>query len=61
MDLWRATDPKDERNRISYNTLILYWHECIQRINTRDIEKLCQALDCTVGELLEYAPDNDSK
>jgi DNA-binding Xre family transcriptional regulator len=52
-DLWKATG-KTEKDRVSYNTLILYWHNSIKRVNLKDLVKICDALQCDLDELIEY-------
>ena len=46
------------RTRISRQALYKLYHERSERIELETLAKLCQALDCTVGELLEYVPDD---
>jgi DNA-binding Xre family transcriptional regulator len=52
-DLWRATGI-DKNDRVDYNTLILYWHGYIKRMNVKDLIKICDALHCDLSELIEY-------
>lgn len=52
-DLWRATG-ENEKDRVAYNTLILYWHDIIKRFNKKDLIKICDALECDLDELIEY-------
>ena len=42
---------------LNRNTVTLLYKETAQRIDLDAIEKLCQLFDCSVGELLEYIPD----
>jgi putative transcriptional regulator len=44
---------------IRYNTINAYYHNYIKRINIDDFNKMCKALGCTPGELLEYIPDKE--
>ncbi len=39
---------------ISANTLSRLYNEKTNMISFHTIEKICEALDCSVGELLEY-------
>lgn len=39
------------------NTVNEWYHELIERINLEHMDKICEALDCEVAELLEYVPD----
>ena len=32
------------------------YHEIIQRINIDHIDKICEALGCTIADLMEYVP-----
>ncbi len=44
---------------INKNTLSdLYYEEKVKGIRVETLEKICEALGCTVGELIEYQPDN---
>ena len=44
---------------INKNTLSdLYYEEKVKGIRIETLEKICEALGCTVGELIEYQPDN---
>lgn len=49
-DLHRKTD-------IRINTINMYYHNYIKRVNVEDLNNICKALDCTPGELIEYIPD----
>ncbi|OGI01259.1 MAG: transcriptional regulator [Candidatus Melainabacteria bacterium GWF2_37_15] len=42
---------------ISASSLSNLYNEKTDMISFRTIEKLCEALDCTVGELFEYIPE----
>lgn len=42
---------------LNRNTVTLLYKETAQRIELDAIEKLCQLFDCSVGDLLEYIPD----
>jgi len=50
MDLHRATG-------IRYMTLSDLYHEMSLSIKFEHIDKICEALDCTPGELIEYTPN----
>ncbi len=43
---------------ISKNALSEVYYEKGKQIRYETLEKLCAALGCTVGELIEYQPDN---
>ncbi|HCA29217.1 MAG TPA: XRE family transcriptional regulator [Ruminococcaceae bacterium] len=36
------------------------YHEIIQRVNIDHIDKICEALGCTIEELMEYVPKTHS-
>lgn len=38
-------------------TISALYHETIKRIEIEHINKLCKALECTSGELIEYIPE----
>lgn len=48
-DLARMTE-------IRPGTINDWFHEMTPRINLEHLDKICQALDCQVSELLEYVP-----
>ena len=39
------------------NTIAGLYHNKVKMIQLDTISKLCRALDCQVGDLLEYVPD----
>lgn len=41
------------------NALSDLYHERVKAIRFDTPEKICKALECTVGELIEYQPDNN--
>lgn len=43
---------------IRYDTLSAYYHGFIKRINTEDLIKICDVLECSLNELIEYLPEN---
>jgi putative transcriptional regulator len=45
------------RTGVSKYALHKLYHEKNKGIEFVTLEKLCQALDCSVGDLLEYVPD----
>ena len=44
---------------ISNYALYQMYHEKTKGVEFATLAKLCQALDCSVGELLEYVPDEE--
>jgi putative transcriptional regulator len=47
------------QTNISRNTLYLIENHKTDSISFDVLNKLCSALNCTVGDLLEYIPDNN--
>ncbi len=43
---------------ISKNALSDVYYEKGKQIRYETLEKICEALGCTVGDLIEYQPDN---
>lgn len=41
---------------IRYNTINMYFHGFIKRMNVNDLAKICDVLECTLSELIEYTP-----
>lgn len=41
------------RTDIRPNTINEYYWELVERVNLEHLEKICNVLDCQVGELLE--------
>lgn len=37
-------------------TINLYYHELIERISVDHLDKICEALDCRLDELIDYIP-----
>ncbi len=42
---------------INKNTLSSLYNEKVSGIRFGTLEKLCKFLDCSIGELIEYVPD----
>lgn len=53
MDVARATG-------LHRNTVSLLYKEEAVRIEVEAMDKLCRLFNCSVGELFEYVPDEDS-
>jgi len=47
------------RAQISRKALYDIYHERKKGIEYETLAKLCKALDCSVGDLLEYVPDDE--
>lgn len=43
---------------INRGTLTRLYYETTERFETDTLNTLCAFLDCTIGDLLEYVPDN---
>lgn len=50
-----------EKAGIRSATVNLYYNECVKQVSLDVLNKLCKALDCTAGDLLEYVPDERDK
>jgi putative transcriptional regulator len=48
------------RSGLSYQTVFDLYHDRAQRIDLTTLDKLCRALECSVGELLEYVPGSSN-
>lgn len=44
---------------LSRNTITELYYERVTRIDYNTINQLCQYLQCSVGELLEYVPEKN--
>ncbi len=47
-----------KKTGISKNALSDLYHEKVKAVRFDTLGKICKALGCTVGELIEYQPDN---
>lgn len=45
---------------LNKNTVLNLYHEKSTRIEFQVLDKLCAALDCQPGDLLEYIPDQEA-
>jgi len=45
------------KTQIRPATINEYYHELVERVNLDYISRICAALDCEVGDILEYVPD----
>jgi len=43
------------------STINEMYHEIIERINIDHLNKICEVLDCTLSDLIEYIPKNNKK
>lgn len=46
-----------EITRIRPGTINAYFHSFAKRLNVKDLNKLCAALDCRIEDLIEYIPE----
>ena len=40
------------------NTINEWYHEFVERINIDHLNRICEVLDCTIPDILEYIPDD---
>ena len=50
-----------EAANLSQGTVYPLWNKKVKRVDFTTLDKLCKALKCTVGVLLEYHPDEAGK
>ena len=50
-----------EATGIAVNNLSVLKTNKARAVRFSTLEKLCKALDCTPGDLLEYVPENENK
>lgn len=53
---WTQADIS-RKTGIRPSTINELYHEIIPRINVEHLDKLCEALNCTMEELVEYIPN----
>lgn len=41
------------------NTINALYHEYIKYMHRNDLDKICEALECDIAELLEYVPNKE--
>ena len=44
------------QSRLAYSTISELYHGKARRIDVGTLETLCETLECTVGEIIEYVP-----
>ena len=54
MDVVNAT-------KLHRTTVTNLYKETVKKVDLNAIQKLCILFECTVGELLEYIPDEDTE
>ena len=50
-----------ELTGIRRNTINEWYHEIVVSLKVEHIDKICEVLDCSVKELIEYVPDKIPK
>lgn len=53
---WTQKD-LSEATGIRPSTINEWYHELVPRLNVDHIDKICEALDCQITDLLEYIPN----
>ena len=53
---WTQKD-LSEATGIRPSTINEWYHELVSRLNVDHIDKICEALDCRITDLLEYIPN----
>ncbi len=43
------------------STINEWYHELVPRLNVDHIDRICEALDCNISDLLEYIPNKRKK
>lgn len=43
------------------STINEWYHEIVQRINVEHLDRICEALECEVSDLIEYVPNKMKK
>ena len=46
-------------SNVSKTTINAMYHDRVQKIDYSVLNRICAALDCTVGDLIVYVPDED--
>nr|WP_319487223.1 helix-turn-helix transcriptional regulator [uncultured Caproiciproducens sp.] len=48
-----------QKTGIRPTTIGEMYHELIQRVNVDHLDKICEALDCSIADLMEYIPKSN--
>ena len=48
-----------EATGIRANTINELYHDVADRVNLEHLDKICEALDCDISEIIEYAPNKE--
>ncbi len=46
-----------QRSGVQYQTIDKYYKNTINRYDSYILSKICEALDCRIGDILEYVKD----
>ena len=57
---WTQAD-LSRKTGIRPNTISEIYHELIERVNLEHIDKICDALECDISELLEHVPSKNKR
>lgn len=49
------------RTGIRPSTINEWYHEIVERLTVEHIDRICEALDCSISDLLEFAPNKEHK
>ncbi len=50
-----------DRTGIRPTTINEMYHELIERVNLDHLDRICEVLECSVSDILEYVPDKHQK
>ncbi len=50
-----------DRTGIRPTTISEMYHELIERVNLEHLDRICEVLECSIADILEYVPDKRSK
>ncbi len=42
-------------------TISEIYNEVVERLNVEHLDRICEALDCDIGDLIEYIPNSEKK
>jgi len=56
---WTQIDLARKTN-IRPSTINEIFHELVERINLEHLDKICEALDCSLVDLMEYIPNKEN-
>lgn len=46
-----------KKTGLRYNTVNAYYHGYIKRMRPEDLDKMCEYLECSLSDLIEYTHD----